>query len=425
MAFRLTALSSALSAALSGVETDAFTVLYARRQNTDRDADSCELEAQASSSTVSGLVSTGNGTDFRGHANYATTTTGNVASTLGVWSWRLVIGTGTSLYFYYKSDTAGGSWTAFPDSPITQTPHAIATLLWGDNGRAEPFFGDVACLRVWSSAKTAVGMIPEISSRTPIDTSGLVLDKLGAAASLSAALSSGVGTMSSSGAVTLIEDMPATLATVEEEDPPVLSGSADIDIGNPDQDEGVAPVITTIILPSAQAGVPYSQQLTATGTSPITWSATGLPAGMSVSSAGLLSGTPTESGSFAPSFTATNATSSDTESISLTVGSASVGVPIVTTGVLLAGVEGEPYEATLAASGAGPITWELDGLFPGAVVDGSTISGTPTHSGLYLVVAVATNAGGSSIPVTLSLLINPPPADVERYASPWSASTRR
>jgi hypothetical protein len=55
-------------------------------------------------------------------------------------------------------------------------------------------------------------------------------------------------------------------------------------------------VITTLVMPNAQVGVPYSQQLTATGgTIPYTWSiiAGALPAGLSLDPVtGIISGTP-------------------------------------------------------------------------------------------------------------------------------------
>ena len=52
--------------------------------------------------------------------------------------------------------------------------------------------------------------------------------------------------------------------------------------------------ITTATLPDAQVGVPYSFQLTESGgTPPYTWTETGLPAGLTMSPAGLISGTPT------------------------------------------------------------------------------------------------------------------------------------
>ncbi|MGA9773761.1 MAG: putative Ig domain-containing protein [Blastocatellia bacterium] len=81
--------------------------------------------------------------------------------------------------------------------------------------------------------------------------------------------------------------------------------------------------ITTFALAPLTKNVPYSQQLSATGGStPYTWTVTAgaLPPGLSLSSTGLISGTPTTSGSF--SFTVTvrdrnNATASRTFKSSL------------------------------------------------------------------------------------------------------------
>ena len=59
--------------------------------------------------------------------------------------------------------------------------------------------------------------------------------------------------------------------------------------------------ITTTSLPDAQVGVAYSQQLAASGgTSPFIWSVSvgSLPAGLTLSASGLLSGTPIVSGAF-------------------------------------------------------------------------------------------------------------------------------
>lgn len=64
--------------------------------------------------------------------------------------------------------------------------------------------------------------------------------------------------------------------------------------------------VAAAALPSGVVGTAYSQTLTAAGgTGPYTWSAVGLPAGLSLSAAGLLSGTPTSvgfTGSLAASF---------------------------------------------------------------------------------------------------------------------------
>jgi hypothetical protein len=65
-----------------------------------------------------------------------------------------------------------------------------------------------------------------------------------------------------------------------------------------------SPLVTTITtLPPANVGVPYSQTLTATGgIAPLTWSmapgSAPLPTGLTLSSAGQISGTPTAAGTF-------------------------------------------------------------------------------------------------------------------------------
>jgi hypothetical protein len=52
--------------------------------------------------------------------------------------------------------------------------------------------------------------------------------------------------------------------------------------------------ITTTSLPNGDVGQPYSFQLAATGgLPPYTWAGTGIPAGLTISAAGLISGTPT------------------------------------------------------------------------------------------------------------------------------------
>jgi hypothetical protein len=65
--------------------------------------------------------------------------------------------------------------------------------------------------------------------------------------------------------------------------------------------------VTTTTLPAATQNQAYSFQMSVSGgTAPYTWSATGLPAGLSMSSSGLLSGTPTVAGTSSVSVSVTD-----------------------------------------------------------------------------------------------------------------------
>jgi hypothetical protein len=91
---------------------------------------------------------------------------------------------------------------------------------------------------------------------------------------------------------------------------------------------GVAPTITsTSPLPDGTVGTAYSQTLTATGDATITWAVTSgsLPAGLSLSSGGAITGTPTTAGTSTPTITATNSTGSDADVLSITINAAPTG----------------------------------------------------------------------------------------------------
>ena len=85
--------------------------------------------------------------------------------------------------------------------------------------------------------------------------------------------------------------------------------------------------ISTTTLPAGTVGTAYSTTLAATGgVSPYSWSASGLPSGLTISSAGTISGTPTASGTFSASITVLDSTNAKV-SASETIGVASTPAP--------------------------------------------------------------------------------------------------
>ena len=208
---------SRLRAAIAS--TGSFTLIYPRRQITDLDADSGEFEMQGSGpSRIAGIVSTGNGTDFYGHATvgevWVGAKTGNVASVISQWTWRMIIGNGTSLRFFSAPDNASSAWTEWPDSPLTQTVFDVDDLFLGGNGR-EGTVIDYGLVRLWNVAKTPANMVAERASPTALDSTGLLVDKLGIGENLSASLAAGTGTLTAQGTITLNADLPSSIVLEE------------------------------------------------------------------------------------------------------------------------------------------------------------------------------------------------------------------
>ncbi|UUO03636.1 Ig domain-containing protein [Mycolicibacterium novocastrense] len=88
----------------------------------------------------------------------------------------------------------------------------------------------------------------------------------------------------------------------------------------------VPPTITTAALPALTEGSAVDTTITATGDPPISYavSAGSLPAGLALSTAGEISGTPTTPGPYSVTVAATNAAGTDTETYSGTVAPAPV-----------------------------------------------------------------------------------------------------
>ena len=155
------------------------------------------------------------------------------------------------------------------------------------------------------------------------------------------------------------------------------------------------------------SGRPYSLQLAATGGGPQMWSiwAGRLPAGITLSTNGLLSGTPTAVGNFTFIVQVAVGDRSDTKTLTLTVVE---GLKIAQVTAPAAEV-GRPFTLELTATGGeGQGTWSLSGgtLLPsGLSLDPATgvISGEPTLAGSFRVKVSVTDRLGFADTVDVNL----------------------
>jgi hypothetical protein len=191
---------------------------------------------------------------------------------------------------------------------------------------------------------------------------------------------------------------------------------------------GLTQIAVTILsaspLPSGSTGVSYSQTLSASGGSgPYSWSLTSgaLPAGLSLSGGGTISGTP--SGSCAATFTvaATDANGIvGLQQFGLTVYQPPV---ILTPSLLPAATVGSAYSVGLSATGVGSYTWSITfgSLPPGvSLTPAGMVTGVPRSIGLYTATVMVTDALGASSSGPLSLLVTPVPSAAKsaRQAKP-------
>jgi len=181
--------------------------------------------------------------------------------------------------------------------------------------------------------------------------------------------------------------------------------------------------VTTTSLPDATLNSAYSEGLSATGgITPYTWSVDSgsLPNGLSLSSAGVLSGTPTEHGTFNFTVKAADSASfdnSDTQPLSLDV---NIGDLVITTTSLPDGQDKEPYaEVLLYSGGLPPVTWSLvSGSLPSGLSLASTglLSGTLAEYGDFNFTVRATDNQGTpdTDDQALSLHVEPAPVSITK-----------
>jgi len=169
-------------------------------------------------------------------------------------------------------------------------------------------------------------------------------------------------------------------------------------------------------LPNASVNSEYaSQTFTATGVKPVTWSiASGaLPPGMSLSPAGVLSGTPSAAGTYKFKVTASNAGGDTTsEEYTIVVG-ALPGPTGFGPATLAEGTKNAVYTEQLEAAGATNTGWSLaagSAALPAGLTlnaDGS-ITGTPTEAKTVIFTAQATTSAGGTATNQYTITVKEP-----------------
>ena len=173
-------------------------------------------------------------------------------------------------------------------------------------------------------------------------------------------------------------------------------------------------VLSPATLPNPAAGTAYAQTITASGgVTPYGFALTAgsLPPGLSLSSGGALTGTPTAVGSFNLTVTATDANGqTGSRAYTLTVPAPTLAMTPAS-GTLTAPYGIAYAQAFTASGGSGSFSHALTGtLPPGLSFTGNTLTGTPTVPGSYPITVTATDTGltgtGSPFSVAQSYTIS-------------------
>lgn len=276
---------------------------------------------------------------------------------------------------------------------------------------ASPATGDLTLTAVWREYTLAVfstALLGDAAVLTPytfpVEATGFPAPTL-TAVGLPAGL-----TMSPSGLITgtptTIGSYPVTVTATN------AAGATTKDYVLEVVTPATPPQIRTAALGEAVVGLPYSDTIVGDGAPYPTFTATGLPPGISLSPWGALSGTPGAAGEFTVTVTGTNPVGAVSKVYTLTVREEpvppTISVPGDSAGTVLAG---DQIDIQLPGGGAPAPTYTATGLPPGVeLTPDGRIVGTPTEPGDYPVTVTLTGADGQVTTVTITITVAADPA---------------
>ncbi len=149
------------------------------------------------------------------------------------------------------------------------------------------------------------------------------------------------------------------------------------------------------------------------GSSPYSFAASGLPSGLAMDAAGIISGTPTVSGVAGYIITVVDAVGAEAQtSCSITV----LPPPLLAICLAVDLIEGQPLTPVtmIVAGGVPPYTFAATGLPPGILLSSAGVfSGTPSEAGSFTYTVTIDDSGGHelslSCDMTVASALPPPP----------------